>query len=187
MDAATPEPPFLPEILFLGGIHGVGKTTFAATLGRELGMRCESAGRLIREHRNSTQGAEKKVLDVEGNQNLLFDALFALSLAEPILLDGHFCLLGEGDSINTIPLETFRDLRLRIVLVIHDSPSLIHQRLQERDGRGFSEELLERLQDAEIRQARLIAETLNIPFGTFRTSELTEAKTFIETSNIGCQ
>ena len=165
----------IPPIHFIGGIHGVGKTTFAAAMSVATGLICQSAGALIKSHRNSTQGVTKQVKNVQQNQNLLLDAIKALHLTAPVLLDGHFCLLTKDGSITAIPFETFADLNLKSIVVVTDSPAKIKQRLAERDGTHYDADLLARFQSREIAWAEEIGARLHIPFATFSSNQVQQA------------
>lgn len=109
----NPEAFEVPPIHFIGGVHGVGKTTFASSVSDATGILCKSAGALIKSHRDSTQGAAKQVKNVPQNQNLLLESIAALHMSSSLLLDGHFCLLTKDNAVTRIPFDTFANLNLK--------------------------------------------------------------------------
>lgn len=97
-----------PQILFIGGIHGVGKTTVAEKLAVDLGVQRFSAGDLIRgQLRMANQG--KAVLDVDENQDVLVVAV-RTRVTGPAILDGHFCLIRASLDVRPVPMRTFVEL-----------------------------------------------------------------------------
>jgi adenylate kinase len=170
----------IPPVHFIGGIHGVGKTTFAAAISNTTGLQCQSAGTLIKCHRNTTQGESKQVKNVQRNQNLLLEAIEALHLTAPLLLDGHFCLLTNDNSITQIPFDTFADLNLKSITVVTDAPENIRRRLAERDGTNYDSDLLRRFQSSELAWAEEIGHRLQIPTAAFSCDEMLQANEHIQ-------
>ena len=174
------------RILFVGGVHGVGKTTLSKTLGQRLSLPHYSAGTLISERKQDLATSDKAVADVSGNQDVLVEALKSLILPERILiLDGHFCLLDKEARIQRVSLETFRLLGPIAAIIVHDDPSLIQERLMERDGRQYDVDQIERFQKAEIEHALNVAERFGVPTQLFRSTQTDEAQEFIRSHLLG--
>lgn len=70
---------------------------------------------------NWENSKDKEVIDVQGNQDILVQALESL-LDEigtnSILLDGHFCLLTCSGCIQEVPLSTFINMNPSLIIVI---------------------------------------------------------------------
>lgn len=155
------------KLLFVGGIHGVGKTTMCRTACVDLGLVYLSAGELIKQ--NKARRAEvdldldKRVFDVNSNQDAL--TLELDSIARPgksYLLDGHFTLFGSQDQVERVPPGVFQKIRPRALIVITDDPVEISKRLLARDARSYDPTLLARMQHTEIQHALSVAGTLRI-------------------------
>lgn len=104
------------KVIFLGGIHGVGKSTLASHLATALDGETISASQLIGEARqgNLTWDSEKRVKAISENQALLIAAFKdRIWSASVIILDGHFTLKNADGEIDRISLEVFQALHRR--------------------------------------------------------------------------
>ncbi len=100
--------------MFVGGVHGSGKTTLSRFLAEALSAGHVTAGELIRKaaapsHVVTTGAQDKAVPDVDRNQAVLLRGLSAYLAADdrPLLLDGHFTLIDPSGGIVEIPAEVF--------------------------------------------------------------------------------
>lgn len=59
-------------MIFVSGIHGVGKTYFCNLIKEKLGIESYSASHLIADRRNKGFSADKCVSDIDDNQSFLF-------------------------------------------------------------------------------------------------------------------
>jgi adenylate kinase len=166
-------------IIFIGGIHGVGKTDFSAKASKALDIPCLSASKLIADQRNAPAAINKRVQSVEKNQNALITAIESQNIrGKNFLLDGHFCVFDSTDFVKKVPFGTFRTLAPVAIIVLHDDVDRIRERLQKRDKRTFSTELLNRLQETELEYANEVCNLLKIPMCQARTSEQDKAVRF---------
>lgn len=159
-------------MIFIGGIHGVGKSFFCALAKDRYGVNTYSSGVLIAEYKKTPYLAEKKVDDVADNQNILQFAL--QKIEEPTdcyLLDGHFCLLDKLGQIKEIEPRVFEELKPKALLVLTALPGIISDRLNKRDGISYSVQKLEVFQNQEILYAQQIALNLGIPIKICSDSE----------------
>lgn len=152
------------RIVFVGGIHGVGKSHFSNKVSRLLGVPILSASKLITHQQKRPAAIQKRVLDIPGNQ----DALIAAIEARPtvngkFILDGHFCVLDSSDKIQKIQIETFQKLSPAAVVVLADNIDQIQKRLKIRDKRIFKKGMLNSLQEAELEHAKKVCNHLAIP------------------------
>ena len=153
------------KIIFLAGIHGIGKTTFCETISSELDVEHFSAGELISRINKEEYSNNKIVTDVTGNQNSLLSAVNKyLQHGRWYLLDGHFCLMNKDDSISEIPYQIFKTLSLMGIIVFFDDIDCIRDRLNKRDNVTYDIDLLNSFQEQELTYSKLVADKLGIPY-----------------------
>ena len=80
------------------------------------------------------------------------------------ILDGHLTLLNKEGKIERIPEETFFKINPRILIVKTAEPTIIQNRLKQRDNKEWDIDDITLMQDEEITYAKDIASKLNIPF-----------------------
>ncbi len=152
-------------VIFVGGVHGVGKGTQCQLLSESTGIPWFSASSIIKTENQSAIATDTKaVADPSGNQNLLLrGVLRVLSTDVTILLDGHFTILNASRSAVRIDVEIFAQLQLQGIVVLKDTPSQICDRLFQRDKRKWDIEKVSLQQAAEIGHAQMVATRLDIP------------------------
>ena len=155
-------------IIFVGGIHGTGKTTLCRRLALVLSASHVTAGTLIRETANSkttTTGIRSKAVpDVNANQELLLRglALYRGHTSGPILLDGHFSLMEPGGTIVDIPQTVYVAIAPIALVLVEVDPLVVHSRLTGRDGTAPPLETIASLCQHERAHAELVSKALNI-------------------------
>ncbi|MBD2569276.1 ATP-binding protein [Anabaena lutea] len=170
------------KIIFVGGIHGVGKTTLCKNIESRYNIKHFSASNLIAEEKTEEHLRNKQVKNIAGNQDFLVTAINKYFKSEHwYLLDGHFCLLNKDNEITKIPYSTYEDISPSAILILVDEPENIYTRLSLRDSIKYNLALLRSFQEQEIDYADYIKDKLNIPYIMYNTSE-SEDKiyTFIE-------
>lgn len=170
------------KIVFVGGIHGVGKTTLCKKISNELALEHYSSSELISKLKAKNISKDKKVNDISGNQNILLQSVNKyLSEEKLYLLDGHFCLLDSYGCVTKIPFDTFKHLCLEAIIVLVDDESKISERLMGRDTRLYPISLVKQFQTDEIQYAKEVAEYLNIKYKIINVStDFNEALLFIK-------
>lgn len=155
----------LPKVIFICGIHGSGKTTLGQKLSKKFHFPFDSASNIIKKISEQNWDNEKRVKDMDRNQNVLLEGITKLySHDKIIILDGHFTLLDNEKKITYIPIETFRNLNLSCVISCITSPEKIVKRLKERDGNtSVDVDNLKHFQKAEIKYANKISNQFGIP------------------------
>jgi adenylate kinase len=150
--------------VFVGGVHGVGKTTACAEAATQLGICHATASGIIRQQRSSAIALNSKhVQNIAGNQDLLINGVNALrALGAPLLLDGHFSLLGSDGAVTPVEARVFKHLDLSAIVLFYDHPRSIADRLNKRDGNKHTEQLVKQLQEIEISTARATAKTIGV-------------------------
>ncbi|NCP76451.1 ATP-binding protein [Shewanella vesiculosa] len=154
-------------VIFVAGVHAVGKTTACEKASRSLKIPYYTASGLIRSEKESAiSKVGKGVADIVGNQELLIRGVkrvFEQSKSGKIILDGHFTLLKTDGTVETIPEEVFSALELDAIVVFYDEPISIAERLAERDSTNADPVDIEHHQCREMDSAHSIADKLNIP------------------------
>ncbi|MDD3919821.1 MAG: ATP-binding protein [Eubacteriales bacterium] len=150
-------------MLFIGGIHGVGKTTFCRDVWIRFGYKTYSASDLIASKKGKSFAKDKLIPDISDNQAILVSAVDDISASGYFLLDGHFTLLNSSGKICCIPEDTFIKLKPNGILVLTEQPRIIISRLRRRDNIHYTKEIIKTFQEAEVSHAREIAQKLNVP------------------------
>lgn len=153
----------MSKILFLAGIHGVGKSTLAEFLSHETGMEHFSSSELIKAHKKAPIDFERTVIDPEDNQSFLLNALDrVLSEHESIILDGHFTLW-ENDNVYSVPTSLFEAMPIAGIILLEEEPSEICSRLAIRDSRQWHVDDIDLKQKEEIKRAQEVSQHLKVP------------------------
>ncbi len=164
------------KILFIGGVHGVGKSTACAQVANDLSWLHVRASDLIRQERSNAIATNGKLVeDVNGNQELLlqaFDRLKSASHTQCILLDGHYALRDKSTHIQLLPVTVFQELKLSGLVCLENDPSVIVKRIKARDGSSISIEEVSELQKAELEHAKTISKALSLPLSILCENEL---------------
>ena len=152
------------RIAFIGGIHGVGKSTICKQICRDLNMEYLSASELIKWKDINDEAKNKKVKDIHYTQNRLMAALEdTIEKGHYYLLDGHFCLLNEKAEVEKISMEIFKKINPKAFGLILGDITEIKSRLALRDNKNYDFGLLEQLQSSELDYAKEISLVLKIP------------------------
>ena len=155
-------------MIFISGVHGVGKSYFCNLLKERLGISAYTASQLIAETKQSGFNPDKKVADIDQNQQYLLRAVDNLrSQGAEFLLDGHFCLLNTNGEITRIPEDTFTRLNPDAIVLLTDDPNVIVQRRFARDHVELKVDDIARFQEAEIMYANEVAARLGVPLKKF--------------------
>ena len=159
-------------MIFISGVHGVGKSYFCNLLKERLGISDYTASQLIAETKQSGFSPDKKVADIDQNQQYLLRAVDNLrSQGAEFLLDGHFCLLNTNGEITRIPEDTFTRLNPDAIVLLTDDPNVIVQRRFARDHVELKVDDIARFQEAEIMYANEVAARLGVPLKVSRGSQ----------------
>lgn len=152
-----------PTMLFIGGIHGAGKTTICEKVFTPLGYRCLTASKLIAAYGRRSD-REKRVDNISNNQVALTKQLILEKRKYcRLLLDGHFTLINSQGDIEPIDFEVFKEMSPTLLVLVKENPKIIAERLTKRDGKKWRISFLKSFQKSEELHARKIAEELDIP------------------------
>lgn len=169
-------------MIFISGIHGVGKTYFCNIVKEELGIATYSSSELIEKRKKEKFPVDKLVADIHFNQILLIDAVNELlQSGEEFIIDGHFCLLDANGKISRIPIETYEFLKPNKLILLTEEPKIIVERRYKRDGILQNELDVKKFQEEEKMYAYEVAQKLDIKLKISRgKQELKEVLEFIE-------
>lgn len=171
-------------MIFVSGVHGVGKTTlcssYVSTQNKD--WKHFSAGELIKREMSTLAPSPKLLNDVKFNQKLLLQALAKKNLNyKKVLLDGHFVLCTENDSIVPISANVFKKLHLSGVILIEADPELIVARLRNRSGVKYDIKKVSTLLKAEREEAEKVCHGLHIPLHVVFKPTIKDFSTIVAT------
>ena len=153
--------------VFVGGVHGVGKTTFLNETLSRLGFVCFSASSLIKRH-NLPVRKDKTVADIDVNQmGLIAESSKEASSHRLYALDGHFTLLSSDKMVRPIPIEVFSSLKLDCLILLSSSCEEIQSRMISRDGTKWAKSLIKSFVREEECNAKAVAARLGLPLLKF--------------------
>lgn len=122
-------------MIFISGVHGVGKSYFCNMVKAETGIESYSASTLITQKKHSDFSKDKLIPDIDDNQQYLLQAVNELKASEQnFILDGHFCLLNAAGEITRIPYDTFTSLKPDAITLLMEKSEVIVARRKDRDG-----------------------------------------------------
>jgi adenylate kinase len=151
-------------LIFIAGIHGVGKTSFINRINKICQIEVYSASQLIADYKLKPFNMDKRVEEISDNQIILRNVLIQKDLInKKVLLDGHFCLLDSNDRIVRIPFETFVDLGLNAIVLLMEDVNIISLRRKSRDGIEIDKQLAKKFQNEELLFAKEVANRLGVP------------------------
>ncbi len=171
-------------MIFVSGVHGVGKSFFCDMVMESLGYPTYSASDLITKRKKVGFSKDKLIPDIDINQDYLLSAVEDLNKKIPYyLLDGHFCLLNANGQVQRIPQSIFTSLNPDVIVLLTENVDVIIQRRKTRDDLLYSNKEIELFQDEEIAYAKEIATILKIPIFISPGADCTDvALKFIQTT-----
>lgn len=151
-------------IIFVAGIHGVGKTYLGGPAAKELGLLHATASQLIREERGlSSWGDDKRVSSVDENQAALISAVRRhLANGQRLLLDGHFVLRTAVGEHTEIDVQVFADLGIGAVILLEAPHETVHGRLVTRGDSSWTAQELSAFSQREAEHAKNVSSQLGI-------------------------
>lgn len=152
------------NIIFIGGIHGVGKGTICQSVSKKINLKHISASEVLKWDEISLK-ENKKVENIDNTQLRLLSGLNALIKEElTYLLDGHYCLLNSIGKPEEISQQTFELISPKKLVVVVENIREIKSRLNNRDGAKYNLKLIDNMQKMEVKYAEELALKLDIPF-----------------------
>jgi adenylate kinase len=155
-----------PELVFVGGIYGSGKTTFCRELAALARGQHLKASELARHTALGPGDQGKAVADIEANQERLLANLAAQRAGGLVVLDGHFCIYKPDLEIEEISIAVFSRIQPTLLLLLEVEPATALKRLADREHSAFDADRLGVLASREAAHARTVATTLGVPLET---------------------
>lgn len=154
---------FRDKLIFIGGIHGAGKSYFAEKNISPYGFECLSASTIIKDGGNSLSKS-KRVKDLDDNQRKLLIGLAKYQKDHPrIALDGHFALINSQKIISKVDAKIFHAINPDSIIIKTASVGTIQERLCKRDGYLWDQKLIADFQQTELEHGQCVARELNVP------------------------
>ena len=151
------------NVTFIGGIHGVGKSTICQQICNEVKLEYLSSSELIKWNDINLDAKNKKVNNISITQDRLISGLSNnIQKNKSYILDGHYCLLNWENKIENIPLKTFELINPFSLNIVLGDVIEIKNRLEKRDNRIYDQDILRRMQECELNYAKYLSKTLKI-------------------------
>ena len=131
----------------------------------QLGYDFYVASELIQKYQESALPRNKRVEDIEGNQEILIEALRLCTGnngGKRVLLEGHACLINKQSRIERIPFEVFMQLDISHIILLVINVNTAQTRLYKRDKILHPAGLLDKLQMEEISYVKEISSKLKV-------------------------
>lgn len=155
---------FNKNIIFVGGIHGVGKGTICKEISLNTGLTHLTASQILKWEEISEDG-NKLVENISSTQDRLIKGLKNLvKKEEKYLLDGHFCLLNSDGIPNRVDEDVFDQINPKTIVIVIEDVEKITKRLKVRDGKIYDIKVLDELQQMEIEYAKYLSNKYSVPY-----------------------
>lgn len=163
------------SVLFVAGVHGVGKSSLAVEVSKGLSIPAFSASKLIQQADPDRIYPDKLVDDsILENQRILICQVNLLKDRYPrLIIDGHLCLLDQHARVIPLSSEVFKQLGITRLLLVTAESALIKSRLEQRSEIKIDIEAIIALQTQEQDRAQAVANRLCIPLMEYREGENT--------------
>ncbi len=146
--------------IFVGGVHGSGKTQLCKKIQEKIDCVYLSASQLLKWSKK-----EKNVENVQENQRKLKELLKEKMQDDKLyLIDGHFTLWNKEYKCEKIPLTFFEDLNIKCILLVVENEDVIEKRLFVRDEINVLSENIVSISDVEKEYSQFVAEKLGVYF-----------------------
>ena len=161
--------------IFVGGVHGSGKTFLCERIQKELGCTYISASLLLQ-----WKKVEKEVDNVVQNQirlkQLLLDCMNDNQL---YLIDGHFALWNKERKIEMVSLKFFEGIGIKCVVLVWNDIEVILKNLKQRSGLRYSSKIIAELFEVEKNNSIYVADYLKVPFFLINPFRENDIKQFL--------
>lgn len=165
---------FNKNIIFIGGIHGVGKGTICKEISLNTGLIHFTASQILKWEEISEKG-NKLVENITSTQNRLKKGLKNLIKKDKqYILDGHFCLLNSDGIPSRIDEATFDQINPKVITIVVDDVVKIVNRLEARDGKIYDVKVLNELQQMEIEYGKYLSDKYSIPYIEIKDGNYTQ-------------
>lgn len=165
------------NLIFIGGIHGVGKGTLCKNVASVLNMVHLTASEVLKWSDFSEDPANKRVKDIYSTQDHLIQNLNRIVQPnQTYLLDGHFCLQNDEGIIEKIPDNIFIGINPIKIILVTENPEEIGRRLFQRDEKEYDIQLLKQMQEIEREHALHVSQLLGREFYEINSNSIDTLK-----------
>jgi predicted transcriptional regulator/adenylate kinase len=170
LDCAAPIVSNGTKKIFIGGVHGSGKSYLSKKIISAYGYHCVSASTLIKDGQGMLS-LDKTVFDIDDNQRCLLSGLKTMQqLYSHVAIDGHFCLINANGTIDEIPIETFESINPELIIFANPPTKVIQKRLNERSNKIKLQSSIAEFKKRELSYAKKVANILSVPLEIVDTS-----------------
>lgn len=164
----------MKNIIFIGGIHGVGKGTICNEIALKTGSIHLTASQILKWEEISARD-NKLVKNIASTQSRLIKGLENLIRTEgKYLLDGHFCLLNSDGIPSRIDEGIFDQINPKAIAIVIDEVEKMAKRLEVRDGKIYDVKVLNELQQMEVEYAKFLSDKYSIPYIEIKDKNYTQ-------------
>jgi adenylate kinase len=151
-------------VIFVGGIHGAGKSKICKDLSSILNFPFFSSSEIIKWNENNIDAANKYVNDISYTQTKLIEGLNEIKKhTNSFILDGHFCLFDKTGKPINIDFKIFNSISPNIIIVQTENIKTIQDRLLKRDNKKYDINTLKQMEIMELSNAKNVSELLKVP------------------------
>ena len=130
-----------------------------------------SAGDLISKVNGEIYGANKAVKDKNNNQKILeTEVANLLCNYKDLLLAGHFCIFDKENHVDILPISTFINLHIEIILLLEATYETIRHNLKMRDKKDYSVAQIKQLVESERLMSNKVSRIIKCPLIIHRMS-----------------
>lgn len=152
--------------IFVGGVHGSGKTELCKKIQEKIDCVYLSASQLLKWSKK-----EKNVEDVQENQRKLKELLKKKMQDDKLyLIDGHFALWNNEYKCEKVPLTFFEGLNIKCILLVVENEDVIEKRLFVRNEINVLSENIVSISMVEKEYSQFVAEKLGVYFYQINSS-----------------
>lgn len=168
------------NIIFIGGIHGVGKGTICKRISNNKNIAHVSASEVIK-WKEINSNNDKRVDDFDRTQSMLLKGIERLKQdSSTLILDGHYCLLNSNNEPEKISEKTFEEIAPKVMAIVIEDEEIIYERLKQRDGTKYSLSLLKKMQKMEIDHAKHLSSKYEKPYVEIFKSDFSLLKKYLQ-------
>ncbi len=169
------------RIIYISGVHGVGKDTICSILEKRLGLKHLSSSKILKWDEYSINLKNKRVSSVEETQNSFVENFKSYLEGDLIyILDGHFALLTATYEIEDIPMFVYDEIKPLIIILITLAPNVIISRLRKRDSMLYDVNIVNELQERERGNAYNVGRKLGIDVVEINNTDIEKSIELIE-------
>ena len=161
-----------PSIIYISGIHWIGKTTLCSKIAEKIWMNHVIASSLLKKYKPDFE-AIKSMESIKNDVNtVLYWLRQEQNGSRAILFDGHFVLSDKEQALIKIKRDFFLQAQIGQIIMLIDSTVDIKSRLKKRDNKDFSLDFLNQFQDLELEYSQEIASMLAVKHQIFDISKI---------------